>query len=241
MMCRAQHRSAIPQTDKNTSPSWSAQAAISRTATMRSFRKFRIRRTTAPPFGYSRCRPNPPSRSRGRSDCSLPRHASRGRWSFGRYRLNLQESSRHFIGEQIQQAVRSLPDLGDSLFELEQQRLTNSGQSLRVQDDALKLRAAPPADEDVSLPRLELVACVKRHAGERDGWHPNHERLFHARRGMLLCRWTGSITGEVAVVRPPIRHDRPSVIATRFDDVDFVAAHRAVLVFPKLARLRMND
>src|SRR5437899_5592206 len=58
---------------------------------------------------------------------------------------------------------------------------------------------------------------------------------------MLVRRWTGTIAGEVAAVRPPIRNDRPSVIATRFDDVDFVAAHRAVLVFPELARLRMND
>ena len=38
-----------------------------------------------------------------------------------------------------------MPDLGDSLFELEQQRLTNGGQSLRVQDDALKLCAAAAA------------------------------------------------------------------------------------------------
>src|SRR5882672_8726616 len=258
MMCRAQHRLAIPQTEKNTSPSWSARAAISRTATMRLFRKFRIHRTTAPPFGCLKFRPNPPSRSRAktigsdrcsppraherrRSDCSLPGHTSRSSWSFGRHRLQLQESSCQFIGEQIQQAVWSLPDLGDSLFELEQQRLAKGGQSPGVQDDPLNLCAAPGAYEDVSFPRLELVACVKRQAGDRDGWHPNHERLFHARRGMLLCCWTGSAAGEVAAVRPPIRNDRPSVIATRFDDVDFVAAHGAVLVFPELARLRMND
>src|SRR5437773_409999 len=38
-----------------------------------------------------------------------------------------------------------------------------------------------------------------------------------------------------------VRDDRPAVVPARSDDVDFVAAHRAILRFPDLTGLRMDE
>ena len=93
---------------------------------------------------------------------------------------------------------------------------------------------AHAADEDVALPRREAVAGVNGHAGHRNLRKPDDERRFHPLAG-----------GVVGDARPwivaPEAHDRPSVIAARQDDVDFIAAIGPVLVVPQGSRHRMND
>src|SRR5204863_6520461 len=104
----------------------------------------------------------------------------------------------------------------------------------------LEHRAPHPADEDVSFPRGEPLARVERQARGSNRRNPEDERWFHAGRRMLGCRWTRRVARRVAVVRASVGDDRPAVILAGFDDVDFVATHGAVLVFPELAGLRMN-
>ena len=61
---------------------------------------------------------------------------------------------------------------------------------------------------------------------------PAANGLFRARTG---------VTREVPLVRPAVGNHRPSVVAAGPDDVELVAALRAVFCFPDLAGLGMKD
>ena len=143
------------------------------------------------------------------------------------------------VGQQIQQAVRSLPHVADSLTQLGQQRLAPQLLHLLVEEDALEmarardLAGAQRADEDIALPLRESVAGVERHAGDRDRRHPVDERRLEARVSRALDLPRPRIGAAVA-------HERPSVVGAGLEDVDLVAAVRAVLVEPHLAGARMH-
>ena len=84
------------------------------------------------------------------------------------------------------------------------------------------------ADEQAALPAREQVAGVERHAGGRDRRRPVLHRLLHA--GLRACR-----RRSAAAIIDAVADHRPAVVLARLDDVDLVAALRAVLLLPELA------
>src|SRR5437867_4085183 len=98
---------------------------------------------------------------------------------------------------------------------------------------ARNLARTQAAHEHVALPFRKLVACVESHAGESDRRHPEDKGLLEAFvRDSFGLPWS--------LVRAAEAHDRPAVVASGADDVDFIAAVGSVLVFPHLAGSRMN-
>ena len=96
-----------------------------------------------------------------------------------------------------------------------------------------RICVASAADEQVALPCREQVALIERHAGGRDRRRPVLDRLLHAglRRALVDLR---------AAVVDAVADHRPAVVLALLDDVDLVAAARAVLVRPQLAGRRMQ-
>ena len=147
------------------------------------------------------------------------------------------------VRRHVQQAIRSLLHVADPLVELGQQRDVTHRQSPLVEDDALQLGGGHPADEQAPLPRRKRVARIEGHAAGRDDGVPVEQRLLHAGRaglGQFRARPAGADRGFPGV-RAAVRDDRPAVVPARPDDVELVAALRAVLHLPELARLGMND
>src|SRR5204862_4417616 len=64
-------------------------------------------------------------------------------------------------------------------------------------------------------------------------WHPEDDRLLERFAPRLL----GLLRTQV---RAAIADERPAIVATSTDDVDFVAAIRAILVLPDVAGARLN-
>ena len=98
---------------------------------------------------------------------------------------------------------------------------------------ARDLAHAHAADEQVAFPLRQLAARVERHAGDRDRRRPVHDGIDEA-----LARETFRLPRPR--VRAPQAHERPAVVAAGLQHVDLVAAVRAVLVLPDLARARMH-
>ena len=89
------------------------------------------------------------------------------------------------------------------------------------------------ADEQVALPGRKQRAGVERHAGRRDRGHPVFHRLLHA--GLVRA-----LVDFRAVVIDAVADHRPAVVLALLDDVDLVAALRAVLFLPQLAVGRID-
>jgi hypothetical protein len=62
-----------------------------------------------------------------------------------------QKRSGVFVRQQIQKTVRTLMDFPNSLLQFEEERGSPRWLSLRVQDDALQLRAVQATHQDVAL------------------------------------------------------------------------------------------
>ena len=89
------------------------------------------------------------------------------------------------------------------------------------------------ADEQIALPVREQVALIEGHAGGRDHRRPLDDRLLHA--GLV-----GALVDTRARIIDAVTDHRPAVILAGLRDVDLVAAARAVLVHPHLARRRIE-
>src|SRR5262245_47563421 len=103
--------------------------------------------------------------------------------------LNPEQCRRVLVGEQIQQAVRTLPHVTNPLMQIAQQRLAPELVPFVVEHDPLELSArrhfafAHPADECVVLPVRKTIASVEREARRGNRRHPEHDRLLEPRRG----------------------------------------------------------
>ncbi|HNQ08444.1 MAG TPA: hypothetical protein PKH97_14805 [Tetrasphaera sp.] len=90
------------------------------------------------------------------------------------------------------------------------------------------------ADESVPFPSRKGVARVERHAGRRDRGIPEEDRLLHA----VLVRADADLRAGII---DAIGDDRPAVVLALLGTIDFIAATRAMLRRPELARVRMQS
>src|SRR5207253_6415434 len=97
-----------------------------------------------------------------------------------------------------------------------------------LQLEPVEHHAAQASNKDAVLPLRKKVAGIEREAGRRDDRIPVIHRLFQA----FLVR--EALTNWGARVVDAVRDDRPAVILTLLNNVELVAAARAVLGFPQI-------
>src|SRR5262245_17354731 len=137
------------------------------------------------------------------------------------------------VGHQPERAVRALAHVADAVGKPAQQPFL-AAERLAADLDAQQHLALERADEQVAAPSRKHVAVIEGHAGWRDRRRPVPQRLLHA----VFVR---ALVDLGAVVVYAVADHRPAVVQALLDQVDLVAALRAVLVLPQLAGLRMED
>src|SRR5690606_24024420 len=102
-----------------------------------------------------------------------------------------------------------------------------------VQREQVQFAAAEGAQQQLAVPKRELVAAVEGQAGGGDGRPPVMARLLHAFgagvRGDLVCRL---LLAE--------KNHRPTVVAAGADDVELAADPRSVLLGPDQPGVRIQ-
>src|SRR5207249_3269236 len=85
----------------------------------------------------------------------------------------------------------------------------------------------------------KFVTGVDDHVAGSDDGNPDKKWLLHpGRTGFRKLR--PAIASEFATIRATIRNNRPSVVQSRFHDVDLVPTLRTMVSLPQLAGLWMN-
>src|SRR5688572_2029048 len=96
------------------------------------------------------------------------------------------------VRDDVDQTVRTLPHIANTLVQFGQQRFTAQLLHLLGDHDAFEttgtrhLAAARAADEQIALPRRKAITGVERHARRRDRWNPQNERLLDTGRERRL-------------------------------------------------------
>src|SRR5579862_9326646 len=91
------------------------------------------------------------------------------------------------------------------------------------------------AYKKAAAPSRKLVAAVDEHSARGDGWRPNPNGLLHA----ILFRYP--FTDRTTGIFPAIRDYGPAIVRATFNQIQFVTPERPMLMFPKLARLFIED
>src|ERR1043166_9137407 len=134
------------------------------------------------------------------------------------------------VFEHPQRAIGAFFHVADTVADVP--ALGGLGAAVSIEDDAVQRFCLHAADEAVAVPLREgLRAAVEHQVAGRDHGYPIDDRLSEVGPGVV----TGN--GHAVVVHA-IRDERPAVILALLDQVQLVAAARAVLDFPKLARGR---
>ena len=103
-----------------------------------------------------------------------------------RRRFDPQQRAVVFVGDDVEQSIRSLTHVANALMQLGEQGLAAQLFELVVHHHSLESSSARnlatprAADEQVALPGRNLVARVEGEPGRRDRWDPQHERLLDA-------------------------------------------------------------
>src|SRR4051812_43387673 len=95
--------------------------------------------------------------------------------------LDPEHRSKRFVGQRVEEAVRTGLDLADALLQLRQKNLAARRLALRIEEHALNVLAgvvAHRADKRVALPRGKRVAVVDRQPGDGNRRHPEDDRLL---------------------------------------------------------------
>ena len=143
-------------------------------------------------------------------------------------------AQRALFGHAVQITVRPLLDVAPTPSQRHEQRVAALGLRRRlIERDALQRLAVQRADEKLTLPRRQLVAGVPRQRVRADRRRPVHERHVHAGPIPVVA------VDVVLVVELAERHERPTVVVARGQNVQLVAAHRPDLGGPDLARRRV--
>src|SRR6266571_389754 len=156
-----------------------------------------------------------------------------------RNRLDSNQCTVIFGGEDIQESVRTLAHVANAILKLAQQRLAMELFPLLVEIDAHELTGprhlslTQSAGEEVSLPGGKPVARVEREARCGNRRDPEDNRLFHP----FLEHPVVHARAEIEASRVD---DGPSVVLSGMEDVDLVAAIRPVLAFPDIAGERIH-
>lgn len=102
-------------------------------------------------------------RRQARADGGQPRHEWRLRDGH-----HPQQRAIFFIGQNVEQSVRTLVHVADALTEFPEKRIAADRKATHVEDDALDLFANQPAHEQAAFPFREPVSRVEGEAGQRD-------------------------------------------------------------------------
>src|SRR5262245_44855161 len=131
------------------------------------------------------------------------------------------------VFKQPQRAIRTLFHIADALAYIP--ALGGFGAALSVKDDAVERRRPHAADEAAVVPlRKGLRAAVEHQTARRDHWHPIDHRLGQFRLAV-------GVRDRDAVIVLTIGDERPAIILAFLDQVQLVAATRAMLYLPQFA------
>src|SRR5262245_13147550 len=142
-------------------------------------------------------------------------------------RREAENPPRPAVGGEPQRSVRPLAHVADAFAQLLQQALLLN-HLVAVNFEPHQGLAGQRADKEVAAPRREQIAGQERHARRCDRRHPVPQRLLHSRLVRALVDLGAAVVDAVA-------DHRPTVILALLDNVDLVAAARAVFVLPQLA------
>src|SRR6202030_2044642 len=98
---------------------------------------------------------------------------------------------------------------------------------------ASDLSSAHRTDKNVALPLRKTVAGINGHSSDGDGGYPHHDRRLQTFPRRVLGNARPSVVA-------PKADDGPAVIAAGKDDVDLIAAVRAIFVIPQSTSLWMD-
>src|SRR5690606_19340456 len=155
-------------------------------------------------------------------------------------RLDAENGALVLVGDDIEQPVRPLTHVADTLAQIVQQHLAAQLLELLVEQDALELARArhlalaQPADEPVALPVRQRAAGIEAEARYGDGGRPVDDRRLEPLVRRAVSRLPGAGIGAAQA------DHRPAVIGAGLQDIQLVAAVRTVLGLPDLARHRVR-
>src|SRR5687767_14488062 len=128
------------------------------------------------------------------------------------------------VGQHIQEAVRARLDLANPLAQIRKHGvIARSRQSPGIEGhtrDVLTCSIAHRADERLVPPRRKLVTLVEREAGYGNRGHPEDDRVLDIRAGETPADDRAIVVAAEAV-------ERPAVVLSGFDEIEFVAALRS--------------
>lgn len=119
----------------------------------------------------------------------------------GRFEAN--EVAGGFIGENVNQSVRSLTHVSHSMADTQGSLCNNPAGIIQV--DTSDILGFESADEDVAMPLGKSVASVNHPPRGCNGRHPSHLRINHARfRGVVRDLETTDVLAAEGSHRPSI-------------------------------------
>src|SRR5690606_12352596 len=136
------------------------------------------------------------------------------------------------VRHDVEEAVGSLANVANPLFAIDEQVFL-SRHALPFDLKSNQALLTKPPDEYAAAPLRKRIAGVPLHARRGDDWIPVIDRLLEAAR-----LWRRTFDGDASVFYP-IGLQRPSVIPAGSDEVQLIAAARAVLNDP-VAALRVH-
>src|SRR5690349_20538713 len=138
-----------------------------------------------------------------------------------------------FVGEEVEQAVGTLPDVADAVVEIAEDPFALEFFPLVVKIDALQVTGtrdfafAHAADEQIVFPVGIAVAGIEVQAGDGYGGHPVDDGRLHT----FLIRIEAD---PRAGVDASVADDGPAVVLARGEDVHFVPAVGPFFAGPNL-------
>src|SRR6185436_6976045 len=136
-------------------------------------------------------------------------------------------------------AIGTLPNIPNALLEFTKHAFAVKLLPFFVKVDTLEVAGARnlalphAADENVVLPVGKFVAGVKCHAGNGDGGYPEYQRRCHALTPRILRHARSKI-------EPAEAYNGPTVVLTRLQNVNLIAAVGSVFAFPDRAGVGLD-
>src|SRR5690606_1009851 len=137
------------------------------------------------------------------------------------------------IGRDIDRAIRTFSDITNSKAQAFKQAFL-AGDAVALDRQAHQRGGRQAADKDVALPIRKRVALIEDHARWCDHRRPGVDRINHA---FLLL---DAFADGGAIIIYTKRHNRPSVIGARLDNIQLIAALGPMFNLPKNAGLGID-
>src|SRR5262249_24829260 len=142
--------------------------------------------------------------------------------------------------QKVKQTIRSLTHVPDALTPVRDQRFAAQFFHFFIEENPFQMSrswnfpCSEGTHEYITLPLGKLVTRIKSHAGDGNRGSPVHQRRFKPfARELRGLPW--------ALIGPAETKQRPTVVHSRLENVDLIAAIRAVFVQPHFAGSRMHS